>query len=117
MSIPIPAPAPQPYFNHSPVSNLPYGWILTNLVDVGDSIASCVWTLAFDKAGGLPVVGATLTLGTIVNTTGPKANIAYGWLAIQDPTLEGKTIAGTCRYTTASGKVDERTMFFRIRYQ
>lgn len=115
----FPTPSAGPTFQHDPDADLDYGWNFSDLIVSTDTILSAVFELAMTKPGGAPVMGATLTLGEIVNTpasgSDPQVAIVYGWLAIQDIALVGKTIAATCRYTSAQGRVDDRTMLFTIK--
>lgn len=110
-------PAYRPQYSHDPSAVLDYCWILTALVEPNDSIESAEFILCQDAPGGAPISGATLTLGQILNGSGPQQNAVWGWLAIQDQTLAGKTLACTCRFTTANGRTDERTFWALLRYR
>lgn len=115
----LPTQPATPHYQHSPDAELDYGWGFSDLIVATDSIVSAEFELEMNKPGGEPVTGATLTPGDIVNTpaSGDNAqvNIVYGWLAIQDLALVGKRLSATCRYTTAQGRVDERTLWFTIK--
>lgn len=118
MTAPLfPTSAPTPYFEHDADANLDYGWGFPDIVPT-DTIASATFILAMKNPGGAGVTGATLTIGDIVNTpatdSDPQVNAVYGWLAITDMSLVGKRLAGTCRYTSSQGRVDERTLYFTI---
>lgn len=116
----LPTQPATPHYLHDPDANLDYGWGFSDLIVAGDTIASATFTLEMKDPGGGAVTGATITLGDIVNTPASgddaQVNVVYGWLAVQDrAAVIGKRLAGTCRYTSAQGRVDERTIWFTIK--
>lgn len=81
-----------------PDATLDYGWDLTNEIDEGDTIASVVFTPD-------PASTMTLTHQSIVGL------VAYAWLA---GGISG-TWGVTAHYTTAQGRIDDRTLYFKIK--
>jgi hypothetical protein len=114
----FPTSAATPYYEHDRTATLDYGWGFSELIVETDTVVSATFVLEMRNPGGAPVSGATLVLAEIVNTAAsgsdPQSNVVYGWLAIQDASLVGKRLAGTCTYTTAQGRTDKRTMWFTI---
>ncbi len=94
-----------------PNARLDYGFGFANLIDSGDVIVSCEFAVCVGNPGGEPITGAQLTLGVI----DAESSTVWAWFTVTDESLVNKTIAGTCRYTTAEGRSDDRTIYFLIR--
>lgn len=89
----------KPTKTHDVDAYLDYTWGLSDLIPEGDSVASAIF---------ITPVGATLDQTSVTQTS------AVGWLRITDPTLLNSTISITCRFTTAQGRIDDRTLYFKI---
>lgn len=84
---------------HDPDATLDYTWGFT--IDEGDTIQSAEFVVP---------AGASVTPGAI------GANTVVGWLSITDKTgLLGQMVGVTCRYHSAAGRTDDRTLYFKIK--
>ena len=90
----------RPTIRKDPQADLDYGWDFTNLVDPADPIVSAQFTVV-----GTVVVDS----GSVVIQNG---KIVYAF--VSGGTLN-EVAQVTCRYTTAAGRQDERSLFFRVR--
>lgn len=91
--------AAKPTIVKDPDATLDYGWDFTDVLDVGDSITSVVFTP--QATSGLSVTQQSISGG----------KIAYAWLT---GGVVGSTWSVTCEYTTAQGRTDDRTLYFKI---
>lgn len=91
----------KPTITHDPDATLDYIWDFTDLIESGDSIT----TVTFHPTDP----GLTVTSGVTDSTT------AIGWVSITDQSLVGQTIGVAGRYTTAEGRTDDRSLFFKIK--
>lgn len=96
---------------HDPQALLDYAWDFTNLMDAGDLITSAVFIPCLSNPGGPVLAGVSITLGA-VSADGKKV---WGWLSITDLGLVNSTVAITCHHTSAAGRSDDRTLYFKIR--
>lgn len=108
----------KPTITHDPQATLDYEWDLTALIDAEDALDTATFEVWLGSPTGPAVPGATCTLGLMATST------VWGWLSIQDvtqtgsdtvPTLLGQTLAVTCHYTTTGGRIDDRTLYFKIK--
>jgi hypothetical protein len=91
----------QPTIVHDPEAYLDYGWDLTNLIDPSDILSAATFVAP---------LGVTVDAITLVG------NVAYGWVKIDDPTTWTLSkIAITCHFTTINGRIDDRTLYFKIK--
>jgi|ERR1700756_468201 len=81
-----------------PDAYLDYTWDLSSVLDGGDPIVSCTFTPATDSG---------LTVGQQSHTD----TVCTAWLSGGNV---GSTYGVTCHFTTAAGRVDDRTLFFKI---
>lgn len=86
---------------HDPEAVLDYVWGFS--IDEGDTIQSAEFVVP---------EGAAITPGAL------GTNTVVGWLSITGKAsspLIGSMIGVTCRYTTAGGRIDDRTLYFKIK--
>lgn len=104
MSYDVTNPA-KPTIDKDPNAVLDYGWDLSNLIDNGDVIQAVDFVV--NPVGSPPVAGTlVVSLKAIVGQT------CYCFLSGGTP---GTTESVTCRWTTAEGRTDDRTLFFKIK--
>lgn len=108
----------KPTTTHDPEATLDYEWNLSGVIEAGDTIAEATFQAFLGSPTGPVVPGASITFGAITGTS------IWGWLSISDiagtgdatkPTLLGQTVACTCHFTTAAGRIDDRTLYFKIK--
>lgn len=88
----------KPTIIKDPDATLDYGWDFTDVLDSGDTIQSVVFTP--DSISGLSVVRQSI-----------NGSIAYVWLTGGNVGTTGSVV---CEYTTAQGRTDDRTLYFKI---
>jgi hypothetical protein len=88
-------------FTKDPDATLDYAWDFTDLVDASDVISAVEFT---------PEEGSGITVGT-QNLNGAIAT------AFLSGGVVDNTWGVTCRYTTAGGRVNDRTYYFAIKQQ
>lgn len=90
----------KPTIPKDPDAILDYGWDFSDLIDPSDPITNA----SFPTVTG----GITIDSGSVVITN----NVVYAFVHGGTP---GETASGTCRYVTAAGRSDDRTLYFKIR--
>jgi hypothetical protein len=108
----------KPTTTHDPEATLDYEWNLSGVIETGDTLDAATFQAFLGSPTGPVAPGAAISFGSISGTS------VWGWLSISDitgtgdptvPSLLGKTIAVTCHFTTAAGRIDDRTLYFKIK--
>lgn len=102
----------KPTITHDPEATLDYQWNLSDVVDTDDVIVAATFKAFIGSPVGVSPPGASVTLGSIAM----DGKSVWGWLSITDvPTLLGQTVAVTCHFTTVQERIDDRTLYFKIK--
>lgn len=102
----------KPTITHDPEAELDYQWDLSNLIDSSDLIVDASFAAFIGDPTGDVATGITITLGSIA----VDGKSVWGWLSVTDvPSTLNQTIAVTCHFTTANERVDDRTLYFKIK--
>lgn len=108
---------PKPTTKHDPQARLDYQWGLDGLLDVGDTLDTVTWTAHLGSLTGPIVPGADVETAVLM------AREAWAWFSISDvtqtgsdsvATLVGQTVVITCHFTTAAGRANDRSLYFKI---
>lgn len=105
----------KPTTTHDPEATLDYRWGLEGTIDDSDLITGATFSAHVGDPTGIVAAGVTVSLGSIE----VSGKAVWGWLSIPSPAdqtaMLGKTIAVTCHYTTAAARIDDRTLYFKIK--
>jgi len=102
----------KPTIIHDPQARLDYQWNLQDVLEEEDTIVAVTYEPFVGSANGPTAPGVNVEVGAIAL----DGKSAWAWVSITDiPTLLNKTVAITCHYTTLMGRIDDRTLYFKIK--
>lgn len=104
--------SPKPTIIHDPQATLDYQWDLSNVIETSDIIVDATFEAFIGDPTGAIAIGVSITFGSISS----DGKSVYGWLSITDVTSTlNLTIAVTCHFTTLADRIDDRTLYFKIK--
>ena len=85
-----------------PDASLPFGFDWSSWVTTGDSVASCTVSVTSPSGDGSPITAGTPSVSSNISSAVLSAGTA------------GNSYTVTFRVTTASGYIDDRSIFIRV---